>query len=82
MDHKHPFSPGFWASVDASYFRGGRSKLDGENLDDLQRDSKLGVTVVYPVVRGHAIKLGYSYGSVNDDDEDFHVYQFSYSRLF
>lgn len=78
----HRFRPGFWGSIDASYFRGGRSEIDGESLDDLQRDTKLGFTLAYPFARGHVAKLGYSYGSVNDDDEDFHVYQLSYSRLF
>jgi len=76
------FSPGFWASLDASFYRGGQSEIDGENLDDLQRDSKVGVTLVYPFTRGHAVKVGYTLGSVNDTDEDFDMFSLSYQHIF
>ena len=76
------FSPGFWISLDGSFYRGGRSKLDGERLNDLQRDSKLGLTLVAPIARGHALKASYSIGSVNDNDEDFYVFTLSYQHVF
>lgn len=75
----HSFARGFWMSLDGSFYRGGRSTLGDRRLDDLQRDSKLGLTVVYPFAPRHAIKAGYSIGSVNDDDEDFDIFQLSYS---
>ncbi len=78
----HRFRPGFWASLDLNGYRGGRSKLDGTRLDDLQRDSKAGVTFVFPFARGHALKLAYSTGSTTDSDEDFDIYQLSYTRVF
>lgn len=74
--------PGFWASLDSSFYQGGRSTVDGTRLDDLQRDSKLGFTVGYPVARGHVIKLNYSLGSVSDSREDFDILVLSYSRVF
>ncbi len=78
----HRFSPGVWASLDASVYKGGRNSLDGRKLDDLQRDSKFGFTVVFPIARTHVFKLGYSKGSTIDSDEDFDVYQLVYSRIF
>jgi len=78
----HRFGPGFWASLDASFYKGGRSTVDGRRLDDLQRDSKLGLTVVYPFAHKQVIKLGYSIGSVNDSDENFDIFLLAYSRLF
>ncbi|MEH6587707.1 MAG: transporter [Halioglobus sp.] len=78
----HRFSPGFWASFDLNGYRGGQSEIGGRRLDDLQRDSKFGLTVVFPIARKQAIKFGYSMGSVNDADEDFDVYQLSYQRVF
>jgi hypothetical protein len=71
-------SRGFWVSLDANYYEGGRSTIGGNRLDDLQRDSKLGATAVYPFSKGKAIKLGYSNGSLNDSDEAFNVFQISY----
>jgi len=78
----HRFRPGLWASLDFTYYEGGRSTIGGRRLDDLQRDSKIGVTLVFPFAAGHAIKLGYSNGSLNDSDESFDVFQLSYQQLF
>ncbi len=78
----HRFRPGLWVSLDMNYYEGGRSTIGDRKLDDLQRDSKLGATLVFPVATGHAFKLGYSKGSINDSDEDFDVYILSYQKLF
>ena len=78
----HRFGPGFWASLDVNYYEGGRSTLDGRRLDDLQRDSKVGGTLVFPFGAGRAVKLGYSKGSISDSDEDFDVFLISYQQLF
>lgn len=75
-------SPGFWASLDMNAYRGGRSTFNGRRLDDLQRDSKIGATLVFPIAHKQAIKMSYSTGSVNDSDESFDLYQMSYQRLF
>ncbi len=76
------FRPGLWASLDMNYYEGGRSTIGGRRLDDLQRDSKIGTTLVFPFARRHAVKLGYSKGSINDSFEDFDVFLISYQQLF
>ncbi len=78
----HRFRPGLWASLDMNYYQGGRSTIGGRRLDDLQRDSKIGATLVFPFATRHAIKLGYTKGSINDSDESFDVFLASYQRLF
>ncbi|NOR20188.1 MAG: transporter [Xanthomonadales bacterium] len=78
----HRFRPGLWASLDVNYYEGGRSTIGGRRLDDLQRDSKVGATLVFPFAKRHAIKLGYSTGSINDSDESFNVFLASYQRVF
>lgn len=75
------FRPGFWLSLDANYYHGGRSTLGGRRLNDLQRDSKLGVTVVYPFAGKQALKFSYASGSVNDSKENFDIYALSYQVL-
>ena len=78
----HNFKPGLWASLDVNYYRGGRSTIGGRSLDDLQRDSKIGATVVFPFASRHAVKFGYSIGSLNDSDEKFRTFLMSYQRLY
>ena len=78
----HRFRPGFWASLDLTYYEGGRSTLGGRRLDDLQRDTKVGGTLVFPLAPGRALKLGYTKGSLSDSDEDFDIFVMSYSQLF
>jgi hypothetical protein len=77
----HRFDRGFWASLDMNYYKGGRSTVGSFRLDDLQRDSKVGVTIVYPLGGKHAVKLGYSLGSLNDSGEKFEVFQIGYQRI-
>ncbi len=78
----HRFKPGLWASLDVTYYRGGRSTIGGRDLDDLQRDSKIGATLGFPFASRHAVKLGYSVGSLNDSDESFNTFLISYQRLY
>jgi hypothetical protein len=76
------FKPGFWASLDANLYKGGRTTLDGVRLDDLKRDSKYGAMVAFPVTKRDAVRLAYGTGSVIDSDEHFDVFIVSYTRLF
>ena len=77
----HRFSPGFWASLNATGYKGGRSTVGDLKLNDVQRDSKWGVTFVFPLARAHAIKTSYNTGSTNDSNEDFDVFTISYQFL-
>lgn len=83
----HRFKPGtgLWGSLDGNFYTGGRSTLDGQRLNDLQRDSKIGFTLAYPF-RGfggvNSVKMSYTHGSVNNRDEDFNILALSYQRVF
>jgi len=76
------FSPGFWASLDMNYYTGGRSTIGGEPIADLQRNSRLGGTLVVPFHGRHAFKVGYSAGVVTESGGDYNMLLLSYSRLF
>jgi hypothetical protein len=54
--------PGAWISVDATYFTGGRSTLNGALSDDLQRNWRMGTTLTMPVNPHNSIKLFASTG--------------------
>jgi len=78
----HNFRRGVWASLDLNYYTGGRSTIGGQRLEDLQRDSKVGATLVFPFASRHAVKFGYTFGSVNDSDESFNTFVMSYQRAY
>jgi len=77
----HRFKPGFWASLDINYYEGGRSTIGGVRLDNLQRDSKIGATMVFPFATRYAVKLGYSHGSLNDSGQSFQSFLISFQQL-
>lgn len=56
--------PGLWASLDITYYMGGRQTVDGNPLRDKQSNLKLGGTFVVPFLRRHAIKFGYAKGVI------------------
>ena len=78
----HRFKPGFWASLDLNYYRGGRTRVDGEFNDDRQRNSRAGFTLVYPFRPGHAVKLAYSRGLVTRFGGEFEILGLNYIRVF
>jgi len=75
------FKPGFWVSLDLNYYTGGRSTIDGVEAADLQRNSRIGGTVVVPIRRRHAVKVGYSTGVVTESGGDFERVQLSFTTL-
>jgi hypothetical protein len=51
------FHSGLWASLDATYFTGGSTTIDGVARHDLQRNWRIGATLAVPVNARHSIKL-------------------------
>lgn len=78
----HRIRPGFWASLDLNYYEGGRTTVDGQQLNGDIRGSKVGATLVFPFASINAIKLGYSNGSITDSNENFNTFIISYQRFF
>ena len=56
------FGPGIWGSLDATYFTGGRTTIDGDLNNDLQRNWRLGATLALPVDVRNSIKFYASSG--------------------
>lgn len=57
------FSSGIWGSLDATWFGGGRTTLDGTRSEDLQQNWRAGATLVFPVDPHNSIKLYASRGT-------------------
>ena len=73
--------PGLWASLDITYYRGGRQTIDSNPLSDKQNNVKLGGTLVVPFLKRHAIKIGYADGIITRFGNDFSQFIVSYNLL-
>lgn len=67
----HDFGGGYWGSVNATYYTGGRTRLDGVAKDDLQRNWRVGATFSMPIDAHHSIKLYASTGVSTRTGSDF-----------
>ena len=56
------FRPGLWASLDGTYYTGGRSTVNGTLNNDLQRNWRLGATLAVPLTPQQSLKLYASRG--------------------
>ncbi len=60
----HGFANGIWLAADATYYSGGRTKLNGVQGDTLQSNTRGGLTLALPVDRSNSIKF-YAYGGTS-----------------
>jgi hypothetical protein len=65
------FRSGVWMSLDATYFTGGETSLDGIANDDRLGNWRLGGTLALPITRLHSLKLYGSSGVSARTDNDF-----------
>ena len=60
-----------WAAMDATWYTGGRSRVDGVDNADLQRNTRLGATLAIPVGARQSLKFAYSAGATTRVGADF-----------
>jgi hypothetical protein len=65
------FKSGVWVALDSTFYRGGQTTIDGVEGDDLQENSRIGLTVALPVNRHNSIKLFGSTGATARAGGDF-----------
>jgi hypothetical protein len=66
----YEFFPAFWAALNATYYAGGRTTIDGEKGQQLE-NVRLGLTAALSLSRHQSIKLYGSTGVYNRTDNDF-----------
>ena len=69
---------GLWTALDANYWYGGQATIDGVGSDDLQRNSRVGLTVSWNVGRGHNLRFAASRGAFTRIGGDFNSIGLSY----
>jgi len=75
------FRPGFWPSLDYTSYNGGRPTIGGPESSDNQSNSRLGATLVKPLSRRQAIKIGYARGVRTRFGIEFDQFLLSYQAL-
>jgi hypothetical protein len=70
---------GTWLSLDANYYAGGRSYLDGESRPDFQRNSRAGLSASWPFQRRHILKASFSTGVATESGGDYEIYSLTYT---
>jgi len=68
------FPNGVWGSLDATYFIGGRSSLNGVLSNDLQQNWRVGGTLAFPVDTYSSVKLYVSSGVSARTGNNFDLY--------
>ena len=67
------FARGMWIAANAAYYSGGRTVVDGVEGDDVQQNSRVGVTLSLPLAAGWSTKLTWSKGVATRIAGDFEV---------
>ncbi len=67
-------NPKLWAALDATYYTGGRTSLNGTLNENLQHNSRWGATTGYSFTRHNSLKLYFSSGLIARSGTDFKVY--------
>ena len=67
----YDFGRGIWASVGATFYRGGRTTVDDAPKDNALSNSRVGLTIAVPIDRYYAIKFNASSGISTRTGSDF-----------
>jgi hypothetical protein len=69
---------GIWAALDVNFYQGGQSTTGGVERDDIQRNSRAGLTLSYPFNNRHLIRANYSTGILTEVGSDFEIFALAY----
>jgi len=59
----YTFRPRLWLALDATWYGGGATTVDGVGNADRQANTRLGLTLAVPVAQEHGLKFGYARGA-------------------
>ena len=76
----HGFANGVWVSLDATYYAGGRTTLNGVRGIDLQQNTRVGATLALPIDPRNSIKLYASSGVHARTNNNFDLVGIAWQR--
>jgi hypothetical protein len=78
----YTFRPRMWLALDANYFSGGRTSVDGVQKNDLQRNSRIGLTYSLPLNKQHSLKASWSRGAITNIGADFDSFGLAWQYIW
>ena len=78
----YTFRPRLWAALDANFYAGGRTTVNGSQNFDLQRNSRVGGTLSLPLGRRQSLKFAYNRGARTTIGGDFDALIVAYQYLW
>ena len=74
--------PLMWVALDLTFYTGGKSSIDGVEMDDRQSNSRIGATLVLPVGKRHSVKFAFSTGAIIRSGADFSTFSVGWQTTF
>ena len=71
-----------WISVDATYFTGGQSYVNGNPISGSQENWRFGTTMSYPVNKHNSVRLSASTGAYSRTNNSYDLYGVSWQYRF
>jgi hypothetical protein len=78
----YTFRPRFWIAADGTWYRGGSSRVDGRDPSASLNNTRLGITVSFPVGRRYSAKVAYGSGVVARTGTDFSTVAVAWQALW
>ena len=78
----YSFNPGLWAALDATYYAGGRTSVDGALNNDLQQNWRWGATLSKSVDPRNSVKLYFSSGATARTGTNFQTVGIGWQHLW
>lgn len=78
----YSFNPGLWAALDATYYAGGRTSVDGALNNDLQQNWRWGGTLSKSVDPRNSVKLYFSSGATARTGTNFQTVGIGWQHLW
>lgn len=78
----YTIKPHMWLAVDGTYYTGGRTTINGRQNVDLQKNSRVGVTLAVPLGLWQSLKIAYSHGARTSIGGNFDTVGVSYQYVW
>ena len=73
---------GAWLAANATWYRGGTTRIDGIDKADLQQNTRLGATLSLPLAARQSVKIAYSAGAATRIGADFRTITLAWQIVF
>ena len=70
-----------WVAFNGAWFSGGQTQVNGRLNSDLQRNSRLGVTLSVPISGPQSLKFVYSTGATTRRGSDFNTFNVTWQLV-